>query len=110
MKENRSVIIWLFSGCLLIFIMVIIGGITRLTHSGLSMVNWSLFMGVIPPLNEIEWQETFKLYQQYPEFQKVNFNYTLSEDNAKKFQLYFYTYCAFLNRFSAFIISSGIGA
>lgn len=79
MKENRSVIIWLLSGCFLIFVMVVIGGITRLTHSGLSMVNWSLFMGIIPPLNEIEWQETFKLYKQYPEFQKVNSDYTLSE-------------------------------
>ena len=79
MKENRSVIIWLLVGCLLIFIMVIIGGITRLTHSGLSMVNWNLFMGAIPPLNEVEWQETFNLYKQSPEFQKVNFNYTLSE-------------------------------
>jgi cytochrome c oxidase assembly protein subunit 15 len=79
MKENRPIILWLISGCLLIFIMVIIGGITRLTDSGLSMVNWSLFMGTIPPINEVEWQETFKLYQQSPEFQKVNFNYTLSE-------------------------------
>jgi len=79
MKENRYVIIWLLSGCFLIFIMVIIGGITRLTHSGLSMVNWDLIMGAIPPLNELEWQETFKLYQQSPEFQKVNFDYTLSD-------------------------------
>ena len=79
MKENRPIILWIISGCLLIFIMVIIGGITRLTDSGLSMVNWSLFMGTIPPINEVEWQETFKLYQQSPEFQKVNFNYTLSE-------------------------------
>ena len=79
MKENKPIILWLLSGCLLIFIMVIIGGITRLTDSGLSMVNWSLFMGAIPPLNEVEWKESFNLYKQSPEFQKVNFNYTLSE-------------------------------
>ena len=79
MKENKDVILWLLSGCLLILVMVIIGGITRLTHSGLSMVNWNLFMGAIPPLNEIQWQETFELYKQSPEFKKINFNYTLSD-------------------------------
>jgi cytochrome c oxidase assembly protein subunit 15 len=79
MKGDRSVIIWLLSGCFLIFTMVIIGGITRLTDSGLSIVNWKLFMGTIPPLNDIQWQETFNLYKQSPEFLKVNYNFTLQE-------------------------------
>jgi len=79
MKKNNPVIIWLLSGCFLIFIMVVVGGITRLTNSGLSMVNWSLFMGAIPPLNNIEWQELFALYQQSPEGKKLNYNCTLSE-------------------------------
>jgi len=79
MKGDRSVIIWLLSGCFLIFTMVIIGGITRLTHSGLSMVDWKLFMGTIPPLNNVQWQETFNLYKQSPEFLKVNYNFTLQE-------------------------------
>ncbi len=79
MEKNRPIILWLISGCLLIFTMIIIGGITRLTNSGLSMVNWHLFMGAIPPLNAEEWQETFNLYKQSPEFQKINFNYTISE-------------------------------
>ena len=79
MNKNKSIIIWLLTGCTLIFIMVVVGGITRLTDSGLSMVKWNLFMGAIPPLNEIEWEETFKLYKAYPEYQKVNFNCTLSE-------------------------------
>ena len=61
--------------------MVVVGGITRLTNSGLSMVDWNLFMGAIPPLNETEWQKTFDLYKKTPEYQKVNFNYTL--DNFK---------------------------
>jgi cytochrome c oxidase assembly protein subunit 15 len=82
MTKNKSVIIWLLSGCTLIFIMVVIGGITRLTNSGLSMVKWNLFMGIIPPLNELEWKETFNLYKNYPEYQKVNFNFTLSEFKA----------------------------
>jgi len=79
MNKNKSIIIWLLSGCALIFIMVVVGGITRLTDSGLSMVKWNLFMGAIPPLNETEWKETFSLYKSYPEYQKVNFNFTLSE-------------------------------
>ena len=79
MNKHKPVIIWLFSGCALIFIMVVVGGITRLTNSGLSMVNWSLFMGAIPPLNNLEWQEVFSLYQQSPEGRKLNYNYTLSE-------------------------------
>mgnify|MGYP001344128612 CR=1 FL=1 len=79
MRKDKSVIIWLFSGCILILIMVVVGGITRLTHSGLSMVNWSLFMGAIPPLSEVQWQETFDLYKNSPEFKKINFNYNLSD-------------------------------
>ena len=90
MKENKAVILWLLSGCLLILLMVIIGGVTRLTHSGLSMVNWSLFMGAIPPLNEIQWQETFELYKQSPEFKKINFNYTLSDFKYIFFWEYFH--------------------
>jgi len=79
MNKNKSIVIWLLSGCTLIFIMVVVGGITRLTDSGLSMVKWNLFMGTIPPLNELEWKETFNLYKSYPEYQKINFNCTLSE-------------------------------
>ena len=63
MNKNKYIILWLLSGCIMILIMVLIGGITRLTDSGLSMVNWKLFMGAIPPLNEIQWQETFELYK-----------------------------------------------
>lgn len=79
MAKNKAIIIWLLSGCFLIFVMVVVGGITRLTNSGLSMVNWSLFMGSIPPLNEIQWNETFELYKQSPEFKKINYHYTLSD-------------------------------
>ena len=67
-RENVPIILWLFSGCFLIFTMVIVGGITRLTGSGLSMVDWNLFMGAIPPLNYQEWVEAFNQYKQYPEY------------------------------------------
>lgn len=58
--------------------MVVVGGLTRLTHSGLSITDWS-FMGSVPPLNDEMWQERFSRYQQSPEFKKVNFEMTLEE-------------------------------
>jgi len=78
-KQKRIITIWLYSGLVLIALMVIIGGITRLTHSGLSMVDWKLIGGAIPPLNDIQWQETFSNYQQFPEYQKINTGMSLSE-------------------------------
>lgn len=78
-KDNNKVIIWLLTGCFLIFIMVVIGGITRLTHSGLSISNYKLISGTIPPLNETEWQTAFDLYKQYPEYQKLNNQFSLQD-------------------------------
>lgn len=78
-KDNKKVIYWLLTGCFLIFIMVIIGGITRLTDSGLSISNYKLITGTIPPLNDTEWQEAFQLYQQHPEFKHYNSHFTLSD-------------------------------
>ncbi len=78
-KDNKKVIYWLFTGCILIFIMVVVGGITRLTHSGLSISNYKLISGTIPPMNETQWQEAFNLYKQYPEYQKLNNHFTLQD-------------------------------
>ena len=78
-KDNKKVVYWLILGCILIFVMVVVGGITRLTHSGLSMSNYKLISGTIPPMNEIEWQEAFELYKQYPEYQKLNYHFTLED-------------------------------
>ncbi|ULC58708.1 COX15/CtaA family protein [Flaviramulus sp. BrNp1-15] len=78
-KDNKKVIYWLLTGCLLIFIMVVVGGITRLTHSGLSISNYKLISGTIPPMNEVEWQEAFDLYKQYPEYQKLNNHFDLQD-------------------------------
>lgn len=78
-KDNNKVVIWLLIGCLLIFIMVVVGGITRLTHSGLSISNYKLISGTIPPLNETEWQTAFDLYKQYPEYQKLNNQFSLQD-------------------------------
>ncbi|MEE9364667.1 MAG: COX15/CtaA family protein [Cellulophaga sp.] len=78
-KDNKIVIYWLLTGSVLIFIMVVIGGITRLTHSGLSISNYKLISGTIPPMNEVEWEQAFDLYKQYPEYQKLNTHFTLED-------------------------------
>lgn len=74
----RAVAIWLLVCCAMIFVMVVLGGVTRLTHSGLSMVEWRPVTGWLPPLSESDWQATFEKYQAYPEFQKLNRDMTLS--------------------------------
>ncbi len=70
--DKRAVVTWLLVVCVSIFAIVVVGGITRLTHSGLSMVDWQPIMGAIPPMDRQEWQETFEAYKQYPEYQKIN--------------------------------------
>ncbi len=79
MKDNKKVVYWLFTGCFLIFIMVIVGGITRLTDSGLSMTDYKLITETIPPLNEAAWQEEFERYKQFPEYQKLHSHFELED-------------------------------
>lgn len=69
---DRRVATWLFVVAGMIFLMVVVGGATRLTGSGLSIVEWRPVTGVLPPLNEAQWAEEFAKYQQHPEFQYVN--------------------------------------
>ena len=70
--RNRQVATWLLICCALVFVMVVLGGVTRLTGSGLSMVDWRPIMGWLPPLSDADWQRTFEMYQLSPEFQKIN--------------------------------------
>lgn len=72
MKNNKAVIYWLLTGCLLLFIMVMVGGITRLTNSGLSMTDWHLVTDTFPPLSEEKWEAAFEEYKKFPEYQLVN--------------------------------------
>lgn len=72
MKENKSVIYWLLSGCVLLFIMVNVGGITRLTNSGLSMTDWHLITDTFPPMTDEAWEAAFEEYKKFPEYQKIN--------------------------------------
>jgi cytochrome c oxidase assembly protein subunit 15 len=70
--HDRQVAVWLILCAAVIFGMIALGGITRLTHSGLSMVEWKPLMGIIPPLSDQAWLETFSKYQQFPEYEKIN--------------------------------------
>ena len=78
--RSRSLIAgWLLLVAVTVAVMVMLGGATRLTHSGLSMVQWQPLMGVLPPLTEDAWRAVFELYKAYPEFQKINQGMTLVE-------------------------------
>ena len=78
--DNRKIIsIWLGIGCLFIFGIVVAGGITRLTRSGLSITEWKPISGILPPSGEEGWQLEFEKYKKTPEYQKINMGMTLSE-------------------------------
>lgn len=78
-EKNRYLIVWLAIVCAVIYAMIIVGGLTRLTQSGLSMVDWRPIMGIVPPLSQDEWQATFDGYKAYPEYQKINKGMSLEE-------------------------------
>jgi len=75
----RAVAVWLLICCALVFAMVVLGGVTRLTESGLSMVDWRPLMGTLPPFGQAEWQAVFDQYKAFPEYQKINAGMTLAE-------------------------------
>ncbi len=76
---DRQIAGWLLICAAVIFGMILLGGVTRLTNSGLSMVEWRPLMGVVPPLSEEAWQASFEKYKQFPEYRKVNLGMTLHE-------------------------------
>jgi len=78
-NKDRAIAIWLFVLAAMIFVMVLLGGVTRLTNSGLSMVEWRPLFGILPPIGEAAWQRVFAQYQQFQEYQKINFAMTLPE-------------------------------
>lgn len=102
MKKNKSVIIWLLSGCFLVFVMVVVGGITRLTNSGLSMTDWHLVTDTFPPLTEEKWQETFEQYKQFPEYQKINIYNDFTLDDYK-FIYFWEWFHRFIGRILGFV-------
>ena len=78
-EADSAVRNWLKVGMALIALMVLVGGITRLTESGLSMVDWKPISGTLPPLNEAEWQASFEMYKESPEFKDLNSHFSLGD-------------------------------
>lgn len=78
-QRRRWLRVWFWSVAAMTLAVLIVGGITRLTHSGLSIVDWDPIMGVVPPLSDAQWQATFERYQQFPEYQKLRQGMTVHE-------------------------------
>ncbi len=76
---NYQLKIWLFLLLGLVILIILVGGLTRLTDSGLSITSWELFVGLVPPLSNDKWINYFELYKKIPEFSEQNFNMTLNE-------------------------------
>jgi len=75
----RAVATWLFACCALVFAMIVVGGVTRLTHSGLSITEWQPIVGTLPPLSDADWQAAFAKYQATPEYNLVNRGMALAD-------------------------------
>jgi cytochrome c oxidase assembly protein subunit 15 len=78
-KKNTYVVIWLYLSLFLVASLIFIGGLTRLTESGLSITNWELVSGILPPLSDKEWKDYFYLYKQIPQYKQINFGMSLEE-------------------------------
>ncbi len=86
MPSKKAVAVWLLIGVFMIFIQVILGGITRLTGSGLSITRWEIVTGTLPPMNQAAWEEAFDLYKESPQYQQMNEGMSLSQFK----QIYFW--------------------
>ena len=82
---KKYISIWLASMFWIIAIMIVVGGLTRLTDSGLSITEWELFSGILPPLTNTSWDNYFNLYKQIPQYKLLNYNMSLNE-----FKIIFY--------------------
>ena len=100
---RKAIGYWLILGCVLIFFQVVIGGVTRLTGSGLSITEWKPLVGAIPPTNDVEWQKTFDAYKEIVQFKHLNQDMNLSEFKQIFFWEYFHRLWARFMGF-AFII------
>jgi cytochrome c oxidase assembly protein subunit 15 len=78
-RSNKLIATWIFVGVAMLIVQVLIGGITRLSGSGLSITEWKPIMGALPPMNETEWQQAFKQYQQIAQYKYINNHFVLSD-------------------------------
>lgn len=81
---------WLITGCILLFFQVVIGGITRITGSGLSITKWEIITGTFPPLSHDAWMHEFDLYKETPQYEKINQGLSLSDFKFIYFWEYFH--------------------
>lgn len=77
--HSRAIALWLFACAAMVFVMVALGGVTRLTESGLSITSWQLVSGVLPPLSEAEWQSAFAAYKAIPQYQAIHAGMSLAD-------------------------------
>ena len=78
-KANTLFYYWLIISFLIVCAIIIVGGLTRLTNSGLSITEWEIFVGVLPPLNNITWNNYFNLYKEIPQYKLINPNMSLED-------------------------------
>lgn len=78
-KQNKAIITWLFTGVAMIIVQVLLGGITRLTGSGLSITEWKPILGALPPMNEDAWKAAFEKYKEIAQYQYVNSHFSLAD-------------------------------
>jgi cytochrome c oxidase assembly protein subunit 15 len=78
-RSDRYVILWLRIGVVMTIIQIALGGITRLTGSGLSITEWDVITGVLPPMNQEQWMAAFDAYKQTPQYQLLNYQFTLPD-------------------------------
>ena len=72
MSEIKIIKVWMWIGMVMIFFQIVLGGITRLTGSGLSITKWDIVTGTLPPMNQSEWVDEFNLYKETPQYKKIN--------------------------------------
>ena len=93
LKYKNLINYWLLLSIFLIILMIVVGGITRLTDSGLSITRWELFSGILPPLTTAKWSYYFSLYKQIPQYELLNNSISLKEFKV----IFFWEYCENLN-------------
>ena len=92
-KIKKLFINWLILSLILVFFIIIVGGLTRLTNSGLSITEWELFEGILPPLTDNSWNIYFEKYKQIPQYKLLNSNMTMDEFKIIFFWEYFQSSC-----------------
>ena len=85
LRINKLFLYWLTISFFLVLALIIVGGLTRLTNSGLSIIEWELFSGVLPPMNDVSWNLYFEKYKTIPQYKLINSNMSLDE-----FKIIFY--------------------